>query len=99
MAASTRPLQCPDTPEHFFSSSPNLEPGLPIDAINCQLGRTMAVVSLLMSQFDGTCEDRLSDTHIVNALWAVQGDLERLHAMLKFGYVSHHGKDQQGTKA
>ncbi|MCO7557453.1 Rha family transcriptional regulator [Metapseudomonas otitidis] len=76
----------PDTPEAFFSQPPNLEPGLPIDAINCQIRRTDATVALLISQFDGTCEGRLSDTHIANALWAVQGDLERLHALFSFGW-------------
>lgn len=88
MAASARQLKCPDTPENFFSPSSDLEPGLPIDAINCQISRTMAVVLLLVSQFDGTSEDRLADKHIVNALWAVQGDLERLHALCKFGWES-----------
>jgi hypothetical protein len=88
MAASARPQLYPDTPEAFFCQPPNMEPGLPIDAINCQLGRTAATVALLISQFDGTCEGRLSDTHIANALWGVQADLERLHALFSFGWQS-----------
>lgn len=90
MAASARPQLYPDTPEAFFCQPPNMEPDLPVDAINCQLGRTAATVALLMCQFDGTCESRLSDTHIVNALWGVQADLERLYEMVKFGQQSTH---------
>ncbi len=96
MTKPARPLKCPDTPENFFSPSSNLEPGLPIDAINCQISRTMAVVLLLASQFDGTSDARLADKHIANALWAVQGDLERLHALCKFGWESCP-TDQEGT--
>ena len=88
MAASARPQLYPDTPEAFFCQPPNMEPGLPIDAINCQLARTSATVALLMCQFDGTCESRLSDTHIANALWGVQADLDRLHALFSFGWQS-----------
>lgn len=88
MAASARTQNCPDTPETFFSPAPDLEPGLPIDAINCQISRTMAIVLLLTSQFDGTTTGRLADKHITDALWAIQGDLERLHALCKYGWES-----------
>lgn len=80
------PPPLPDTPEAFFSQPPNLAPGWPINAIICQLRRTDALVALLHSQFDGTCDSRVSDAHIANALWGIQGDLERLHGLLSFGW-------------
>lgn len=94
MAAPARPQLSPDTPEGFFVPSPNIEPGLPVDAINCQLSRTFAVVTLLMSQFDGSCESRLSDAHIVNALWGVQADLGRLQELVKFGWETRKDAEE-----
>ena len=88
MAASARPLIYPDTPEVFFSQPQNIAPGFPIDAITCQLARTAATVALLFCQFDGTCNGKIPDAHIANALWGVQADLERLQAMLAFGCQS-----------
>lgn len=75
-----------DTPETLFSISPNIEPGLPIDAINCAIGRAQAVLVFVMSQFDGTTDAKFSNEVIGNALWAVAGDLKMIHKMTDFAW-------------
>lgn len=74
------------TPEDFFSISQDIEPGLPIDAINCAIDRAQAVLLFVMSQFDGTTEARFTDHVICNALWAVEGDLKMIQKMTDFAW-------------
>jgi len=44
--------------------------------------RSLAIVTMLMEQFDGKPGDRSIDDHTVaNALWAVQGELDLVKAL------------------
>lgn len=73
-------------PEDMFDLPKNMEPGLPIDSINCTLVRADAILNLLMSRFDGTSDDRRPDSVICHALWAIQGELGLLKKMVIHGY-------------
>lgn len=60
------------TPEEFFSVPS--EVGLPINVIHCLIARAEAVVLLLHEQS--------KEPTIANALWAVDGDLQMLRAVI-----------------
>ena len=81
------------TTEDVFVVANDLEPGVPINAINCAISRAQAILNLIMPQFDGTSEFRHSDPVICNAIWAIQGEIEKLSKMV------HHGYETTGLKA
>lgn len=79
--------------EEIFVLAEDLEPGIPINAIDCSISRTEAILMLIMPQFDGTSSFRHNDQVICNAIWAIQGELEQLSKMV------HHGFQTTGLKA
>lgn len=87
------------TPEDASVINPDLEPGLPIDAIDCALSRAEAVLTMLSHQFDGEECSRISDEVIANVLWSVRGDLQQFRKLTDFAWQSEGLRDRKPRKA
>ena len=83
------------TPETLFTIPGNVEPGYPLDAIECALSRADATLLLLSGQFDGAGAERLADDAIGNVLWAVRGEIGLLKKMVAHGYKTERGKGKR----
>lgn len=86
------------TPEDYFMPRPAAAQIVPVDAVVCAAERSLAIVQLLMCQFDGGGGMQVGQRHMVNALWALQGNLEQINRMMlntvpvvqEVGHASHH---------
>jgi hypothetical protein len=77
-------------PESAMVLNPELQPGYPVDAMNCGFQRLKSLLAVLSSQFDGTYEDgaRLSDDHITNLIWTAEGQVKMLENLFDHGMAA-----------
>lgn len=73
------------TPEDLLIVPAAIE-GYPINAIECAIGRANAQLIMLMGQFDGQSDAKYADHIICNVLWAIQGEIKILEAMVIHGH-------------
>lgn len=71
-----------DRPEALFVIRPDAPPGIPVDAIDCAVGRARSVLMLLSSQFENLEEPcTFSNAVVCDALWTVEGILEEIRIL------------------
>lgn len=75
--------------ENLLAVKPNVEAGVPVDAIGVACDRAMAVLHLLSDQFIHVDADaRLSNSIIYNALTDVQSTIETIRTLVDFAHQS-----------
>lgn len=67
-------------PEDTLIVCPTVEPGLPVDEIDCALGRADAVITMVMMALNND-EARIADSILVDALWSAQSQLALIRKM------------------
>jgi hypothetical protein len=67
-------LELNGLPEAVLSVSADVEAGVPVDEIDCALGRANAVITMVMIAL-GTEDGRPSDHVLIDSLWCAQGQL------------------------
>lgn len=74
-------------PEDILIVCPTAEPGLPVDEINCALGRADAVISMVMMALNNS-EARIADFVLVDALWSAQSQLAPIRKMNEHAHAT-----------
>lgn len=72
-------LDCPEAMMVVRSDAP---PGVPADAVACAVSRAQSILVLVMDQFSSKDAQTFSHDVICNSLWAVEGILSEINAMV-----------------